>query len=277
LIKSNTYQKGYLRYEKANPLTGPPISTELVFQFNPAELTISKRVNWVASGGDANSDEGGTPAYFYKDKQTVTLADGTSKEMEVTKYSPGTSGTQPGKNAPTLEFKGGEAATYSLELFFDTTDQNPAGLFKSNRDVRRYTNDLLGLTLAKESSGTTGQTNDVVPPPPVRFYWGEFSLFTAVVESVEITFTMFDPDGTPVRAIAQTGFVEWVEEAKGQNPTTRTEPRKTWIVQQGQTLHQIAQAEYGHPSHWRHLADSNDLLNPLKLEPGQVLILPPLS
>jgi|GEM_PF-230481 len=264
-----SYQKAYLEVaaKTGETVVRFPLFTpkKLWFQFNPAEITIDKKVNWVPSGGDAESDEGGTPAYFEK---TTYTPPGSNEAKQVTIYHPGSTGTQPDKNAPTLEFKGGEVATYSLELLFDTTDKQPG---TSARDVRRHTNDLLALTIGKEKNEA-----ELYPPPPVDFVWGKFRLFRAVVESVSISYTMFDTDGTPVRATAETGFLEWVEEKTAQNPTTRTEPRKTWIVQQGQTLHQIAQAEYGHPGYWRHLADSNDLLNPLTLQPGQVLILPPL-
>ena len=39
----------------------------------------------------------------------------------------------------------------------------------------------------------------------------------------------------------------------------------------------IANAQYGHPSHWRYLAEVNHLLDPLDLQPGQILLIPPLA
>lgn len=256
------YQKAYLQIAGGEIGSGPTAiireGSRLYCQFNPASITISKGVSWESSGGEGagKTDD----AYFQKDGEKMV-------------YHPVSPGTQANRNVPYLEFKGGAAATFSLELLFDTTDQPPD---TPARDVRRYTNDLLALTLGKPSLEESAAAGEVEAPKPVRFGWGGFELFEAVITSVEIGYIMFDPDGKPVRATANVGFLEWSPPPpKGQNPTTRTEPRKTWIVQQGQTLHQIAYAEYGHPSHWRHLADSNNLLNPLKLKPGQVLILPP--
>lgn len=254
-ISLHSYTKAYIQVVEDG------IPRKLYCQFNPASVTISKSVSWEASGGES---EGGSDAYFEK-----------GPDGKIT-YHPADSGSQPNKNAPKLEFKGGESATFSLDLLFDTTDKQPGTL---DRDVRRYTNDLLGLTLGAPKSGNNLAEGEVEAPKPVRFGWGDFELFEAVITDVEISFIMFDPDGKPVRATAAVGFMEWVSDKANQpqNPTTRTEPRKTWIVQHGQTLHQIAYAEYGHPGHWRHIADSNNLLNPLKLQPGQILVLPPID
>lgn len=258
------YQKAYLMVVDSKTMGisssgAVSYTNKLYCQFNPASITISKSVSWEPSGGESG---GGTDAYFEKvDGKTV--------------YHPAKDGSQPSQNAPDLEFKGGGSATFSLDLLFDTTDQPPG---TTARDVRRYTNDLLSLTLGEPKQEGKTEAGEVEAPKPVIFGWGDFELFQAVITNVEISFIMFDPDGKPVRATAAVGFMEYVPKPAGsQNPTTRTEPRKTWIVEQGQSLQQIAYAEYGHPGHWRHLADSNDLLNPLKLQPGQVLILPPLE
>ncbi|MCB0155289.1 MAG: LysM peptidoglycan-binding domain-containing protein [Anaerolineae bacterium] len=242
------YQKAYLMVIDSKTMGisssgAVSYTNKLYCQFNPASITIAKEVSWEASGGEGDGGEEAAP--------------------------------QPNRNAPELEFKGGGGATFSLELLFDTTDQPPG---TTARDVRRYTNDLLALTLGEPKQEKKTEAEEVEAPKPVIFGWGDFELFQAVITKVEISFIMFDPDGKPVRATAAVEFLEYAEKPAGsQNPTTRTEPRKTWIVEQGQSLQQIAYAEYGHPGHWRHLADSNDLLNPLKLQPGQVLILPPLA
>jgi nucleoid-associated protein YgaU len=103
-----------------------------------------------------------------------------------------------------------------------------------------------------------------------------------VVKTVQVSYLLFDANGTPTRARAAVGFIQqdWGQldsgYQRGQNPTSRTEPRKTWLVEAGQSLHLIAHREYGHVRHWRHIADSNNILNPLDLQPGQILVLPPL-
>ena len=88
---------------------------------------------------------------------------------------------------------------------------------------------------------------------------------------------MFKADGTPLRAEVSVTFKQVAEATRGQNPTTRTESRKVWIVHEGQTLDWIAYQEYGDPALWKHIAATNNLSNPMDLRAGQVLKLVPLS
>jgi len=211
-----------------NPLpTSDKRRVELEFQFNPAQLSITKKVKWNA---------GKLP---------------------------------PARNAPDLDFGGGEAATFSLSLVFDTTRESS----RNARDVRKYTQELLTLVMVH------GAIDQRKPPPRVRFQWGKFILFLAVVEEVSVSYTLFDPDGTPVRADATVKFVQQDDSddfLRGQNPTTRTEARKTRVVEQGERLDLIAFQEYGSAANWRFLAEVNGLDDPRILEPGTVLVIPPL-
>jgi nucleoid-associated protein YgaU len=82
-----------------------------------------------------------------------------------------------------------------------------------------------------------------------------------------------------VRAQATVDFIQQDDSddfADSTNPTTRTEARKTRVVQQGDRLDLIAYQEYGAVAHWRHLAEANGLHDPSGLRPGQVLVIPPL-
>jgi nucleoid-associated protein YgaU len=237
-------------------------------QFNPASLSISKEVSWAPSGGQ--------PAGPSVD--AMLIYEGLFRSQKTRMRTPRTPPQPPAPvantNAPKLEWSGGSAATFSLDLFFDCTQ---ADYGKPERDVRRYTNDLLGLTLGAVDG------DDVKEPNSVLFVWGKLVMFEAVITKVVISYLLFDGDGTPTRARAAVDFIQqdWQQldsgyTGLGQNPTSRTEPRKTWLVEQGQSLHLIAYEEYGHVRHWRHIADSNKILNPLDLQPGQVLVLPPL-
>ena len=177
----------------------------------------------------------------------------------------------PSYNAPSARFAGGDPATYSLSLFFDTYSQaDPA-----KKDVRFFTNQLLQLTLRGG-----GRAMYLVPsdPPTVTFTWGKIALFSAVVENVEVTFTMFSSEGMPIRATADVTFRQ--KEKLGddlipaQNPTSRTDPRRTRIVHSSQRLDQIAYEEYEDPRQWRAIAEANNIDNPFQLFDGQILSIP---
>lgn len=176
----------------------------------------------------------------------------------------------PNFNSPFLKFAGGDSATYQLSLFFDAYSTTPP------KDVREYTNQLLALTLRG-----AGYSLFLVPfamPPFVKLVWGKITLFEAVVEQVDITFTLFDPDGTPIRAKADVKFKQ--NEILGddiipaQNPSSRTDGRKTRIAHSAQRLDQIAFEEYGDSRYWRVLAEANGLDDPFQLVDGQILVIP---
>jgi hypothetical protein len=198
--------------------------------------------------------------------QTLTISKGVSWQSAITDPDSGKVIPNQELNAPPLRFRGGESAIFSLDLVFDTT-------VLDNQDVRGFTNQLLALTL--KGAGDSPKPKD--PPPVVQFVWGDIMLFVAVIIQVQIAYTLFLASGVPVRARARVQFQQAFDgdAPKGaQNPTSRTDPRKTHIVQIGDRLDYLAFMEYGNPARWREIAEANDLDDPLAIKPGQILVLP---
>ncbi len=214
----------------------PPNAGEIECQFNPAELTINKSNTW------------------------GTLDAVGSYKLNMANW-----------NSPPLKFGGGSPATYSLSLFFDSY-----GVEGGPKDVREFTNKLLQLTL--RGAGYAMFLLPYADPPWVTFIWGKITLFTAVVEKVAISYTMFAQDGTPIRAKATVDFKQneliGDDIVPAQNPTSRTDSRKTRIAHSGQRLDQIAYEEYGDARFWRLLAEANHMDDPFYLTDGQLLIIP---
>jgi len=177
----------------------------------------------------------------------------------------------PNLNSPIMLFRGSSPTTCQMNLFFDTAE--------TGDDVRAYTNALIKLTLKK--AGKMPTVADIfIGPPIVSFEWGKFQLFKAVITSLTISYILFLSDDTPVRARAAITFTQHDHEDDAQspqNPSSRTEPRRTRIIQAGERLDLIAYEEYGHPRHWRKLAEANNLDHVEALLPGQMLIIPPLD
>lgn len=173
-------------------------------------------------------------------------------------------------NSPIMQYQGGTATTCQMSLIFDTSD--------TGGDVRAYTNQLLRLTL--KGSGSHGNNDLFLEPPTVGFVWGKFELFEAVITQLSISYVLFLPDGTPIRARASVTFTQNDHDEDplaAQNPTTRVEPRKTRIIRSGERLDTIAYEEYGQAHLWRLLAETNQLDHVETLRAGQVLIIPPLD
>ncbi|MFC2005140.1 peptidoglycan-binding protein [Chloroflexota bacterium] len=173
-----------------------------------------------------------------------------------------------GKNVPQLAFGGGEAMTLTMQLFFDT--------YATGEDVRKTTNRIWKLMNINEK--LTDMTSVKGRPPMVEFHWGSTWSFQAVITSISQKFTLFRYDGTPVRATLDVSFLQAKEKGKypGQNPTTVGEPGyRRRVVMEGDTIDWIAHDEYGDSAMWRFIADTNNMDDPSRLRPGQILAIAP--
>lgn len=167
----------------------------------------------------------------------------------------------PGLSTPILQYLSGNGRTLSMDLFFDT--------YERRRDVRKHTDRIYGLLNIR---------GPLHRPPICTFTWGSFN-FRCMLESVTGSFTLFLPDGTPVRARLGVSFKEFVEvERQVRNPPTESaDHAKTYLVRRGDTLSSIAAAEYGDPALWRPIAQANRMANPRILPPGTRLSLPAIT
>lgn len=168
----------------------------------------------------------------------------------------------PGLGAPILQYVRGNGRTLSMELFFDT--------YEEQRDVR-------GLT------GRVYELLDVDPdlrrPPVFEFLWGRERVCRWVLERVGGRFTLFLADGTPVRATLSVVFREFADAAVtvSEVGARAAETTRTYVVKRGDTLSGIAAAQYGDASRWRGIAAANRITNPRTLQPGTPLALPALG
>jgi len=177
-------------------------------------------------------------------------------------------------NQPVLNFGGGNPATLNMDLMFDTY-QN-ARHKGEPKDVRTaYINDLWKMMYVDEKLKEK-KKNKQGRPPKVQFTWGKAWSFEAVMTSLSVTFTLFLPDGTPVRATAKVAFQQ-VKDSKDlpQNPTSGgIGGERVRTVEEGDRLDLIAFEEYGDTSQWRRIASANGISNPRDLRPGSVLVIP---
>lgn len=172
-----------------------------------------------------------------------------------------------GKSSADMEYGGGQPQDFTVRLLFDSTN--------TSKDVRKTYEELIKMSQVDESKKNPKTRKG--EPPECKFQWGSFLSFTGVITNISENFILFNSDGTPLRVWVSVTFSEIAAKIQGQNPTTRTEPRKVWVVQEGETLSWIAYQEYGDPAQWRHIAEVNDIDNPTSLQPGQKLKLTPID
>lgn len=177
----------------------------------------------------------------------------------------------PGLPSSTFQFVKGGARTLTMDLFFDTYEQE--------KDVRGYTDMITGWDSGSmEAKGLMDIDSDLHAPPICLFVWGSF-IFQCIIERVTKKFTMFLPDGIPVRATLNVTLKEYkdIETQLKETKFQSADRTKTWHVKQGDTLWFIAAQEYGDPALWRPIADLNRIYNPRLLKPGMDLEIPPLE
>src|SRR5215207_384034 len=131
---------------------------------------------------------------------------------------------------------------------------------------------MLSCCVATEKSA--GQK--IPSPPLVVLHWGAISSFPAFVTSISAKFTLFNTDGTPIRAVCSVSLEEMPgERFRKQNPTSGShEVRRVYRTIAGDSLASVAYAEYGDPAAWRPLAAFNEIDDPLRVRTGTVLLLP---
>jgi phage tail protein X len=163
------------------------------------------------------------------------------------------------------EFLNAQPRSMKLEMFFDGTElRNPVAL---RRDIA-----LLFTT-------TVPHPSTIRRPPPsppfVIFAWGMTRSFVAFVKQLGVKYTMFLPDGTPVRATANLTLEEIPPKALAQNPTSGgAGTLRTHTVVDGDSLQSLAYREYGSPAAWRAIAEANGIDDPLRLPAGSSLLMP---
>jgi hypothetical protein len=187
----------------------------------------------------------------------------------------------PGLDSPILQFVRGQTETLSLDLFFDTTE---FGMDDNAKPVTDLTDEFYQLVKIQ------GKTH---APPVCFFSWGHIFPgkipyqsgsqqrlgFKCLVESVRQRYTLFSPQGVPLRATLTVALKEYKTLAEQINELNKTSPDHSHahVVQSGETLSQISYALYNDPAQWRAIADQNSLLDPLDLKSGTVLEIPTLT
>ncbi|MDR2908440.1 MAG: hypothetical protein LBU86_00960 [Oscillospiraceae bacterium] len=109
--------------------------------------------------------------------------------------------------------------------------------------------------------------NEDHEPPYIGFVWGESIAFFGKLVHYDADYTVFDRDGTPVRAIlALTIMGEDNAFESDSKPFESPDRTKQRTLRHGDQLWMMAHEEYGSVAHWKTIARANNLLNPRMLK-----------
>jgi hypothetical protein len=167
----------------------------------------------------------------------------------------------PGLESPPIQFIRGAAEKLTADLIVDTSD--------TLDDVRdKYVNKIRDLQRIN---------TELHAPPIVKFGWAKQE-FKGVLETLNITYTLFTPEGVPIRAKLAVTIKEYrpVEIQVKESPKASPDFEKAYTVRRGDTLASIAFAIYRDASLWRPIAEANGIQDPRRVAPGSNLLIPRL-
>ncbi|MBL9007650.1 MAG: hypothetical protein JNJ46_25560 [Myxococcales bacterium] len=169
-----------------------------------------------------------------------------------------------------LQYILSEPSELSLNLVFDGTGVDQIGLFSfTSQTVAARIQDFLDVAYTYQGS--------LHEPAYLVAEWGELS-FSCRLSNVDIKYTAFDRDGTPLRAELAVTFVSDETAGKRAKRDGKTSPDLTHvrIVRHGDTLPLLVKAIYGSADRYLDVARFNQLDDFRNLQPGRQLLFPPL-
>lgn len=153
-----------------------------------------------------------------------------------------------------------------------TTKDNPA-------IVDNLPQDSIADSIQKFKHVLIDYNGDSHQPRHVKLIWGGNAIFKGRASAISITYKLFKPDGTPIRATAKVTISSSIHEpiraAKdGTKSADLTHVRK---VIAGDTLPLLCYRIYGDPKYYMQVAKFNGLGNFRSLTPGTDLVFPPIA
>jgi hypothetical protein len=176
--------------------------------------------------------------------------------------------TRGAAKAPRPQFVGTGPQVLTATLLFDSFDS----LGGQGGPVQEAIEKLLAWTCVPAQTYQRGTPQ----PPTVTFMWGTGISFTGFLHQVSAEYTMFAPDGSPLRATADITLQQVPDDPKPTNPSSGgVAGRRSALLGDCDSLATVAYAEYGNPALWRAIAATNGIEDPARVPAGTRLLVPP--
>ncbi|MGD8777790.1 MAG: hypothetical protein PVH88_02390 [Ignavibacteria bacterium] len=118
---------------------------------------------------------------------------------------------------------------------------------------------------------------DIHRPRYLKLSWGTL-ISKCVLKSADVTYTLFKPDATPIRAKINATFSENIEDTRRAAEERKSSPDLTHYrqIKDGDRLPIMAYKMYRDKNYYIQLARANKLTNFRNLQTGDTLIFPPV-
>lgn len=179
----------------------------------------------------------------------------------------------PGTSSGTPEYNRTKSDQIDLELIFDGTGVVPpavAGSTPSPNGIADQVADFLGLVFTFNGK--------IHSPNFLKLIWGKFQ-FDCRLTKLKFDYTLFKPDGTPLRARAAATFMEYTNKVELAKEDNATSPDMTHVrvVTGSDTLPLMCYEIYGTSSYYPQVAAANGLADFRNLVVGSQIVFPPVA
>ena len=202
--------------------------------------------------------------YFQKHFEVDFNPETYSKSYEVMSYSK----KGIGQSGYELDFERMKPQVLRFEFIIDGSgalDKFQIGLFRKKLNVEDRINDFLDTVYKYEG--------ELHRPKWLQLIWGS-EIFKCVIEKVDIEYTLFNPDGSPLRAIIKASFIENISDTyrAARDKTSSPDLTHQRVVYKGDNLVSLTYRIYETFAPLVQVARANDLDRT-----GMKLLFPPLT
>jgi len=172
----------------------------------------------------------------------------------------------PNTSSPSQKFKATPSDQLNFDIVIDCTGVVDPNRLSMNNEI---------ASLEKTVFTFNGKIHR---PNFIKIQWGQGFNFNGVLDSFNTTYSLFKPDGTPLRAKVSLHFSLYVAPKTVKKLDNSTSPDITHLVtvQQGMTLPQLCRNVWNDDSYYVQVARYNDLNKFRNLSGIETLLFPPI-
>jgi phage tail protein X len=166
-----------------------------------------------------------------------------------------------------------EKETISFVFHFDGT-----GVVPMARGVVPATSQGIAHQIQALKAVTCAYDGSIHSPYYLQLAWG-LLIFKCRLQSLTLNYTLFTPNGIPLRAKADAAFIGYTDEYELRARLKMSSPDLTHLVtvKAGDTLPLLCSRIYGRSDYYSQVAAANGLGGFRDLRPGMQLVFPPLA
>ena len=172
----------------------------------------------------------------------------------------------PDKSQSSIKYQKTPGSILSFDLTLDCT-----GIVDAKRtDLPKEITQLLNVVYDYHG--------DIHRPNFVQIRWGIGETFKGVLTSFNTSYTLFNPDGIPLRAKVSLAFTSYLDPVTVAKTEDDKSPDLTHLVDVvcGDSLPSLSQRIYNTSDYYVQLAEFNGLNKFRQLQPGTQLVFPPI-